>query len=152
MKILVINGPNLNLLGKRDRQIYGQKTLAEIEQSLVSRGRELGVELLFFQSNHEGCIIDEIQDKADEVDGLIINPGALTHYSVALRDALADLRIPVIEVHLSNIFARESFRNISITAPVCSGIVAGFGWRSYQAAMDLLFSMVEKEYRENQVT
>lgn len=144
MKILVINGPNLNLLGKRDSAIYGKKTLTEIEQDLVLRGRELGVELLFFQSNHEGRILDEIQNKADEIDGLIINPGALTHYSLALRDALADLRIPIVEVHLSNIFARESFRNVSVTAPVCSGIVAGFGWKSYLAALDLLHSMTEK--------
>lgn len=145
MKILILNGPNLNLLGERDRSIYGLKSLSEIENCLVSRASELGVEVLFFQSNHEGYLIDKIQEVAGKVAGLIINPGALTHYSYTLRDALADLKIPTIEVHLSNIFAREAFRNTTVTAPVCTGLIAGFGWRSYLAALELIVSIINNQ-------
>ncbi|HEK86328.1 MAG: type II 3-dehydroquinate dehydratase [Candidatus Saccharicenans sp.] len=142
MKILVVNGPNLNLLGKRKKEFYGQMTLEEINKLLAKKAETLQIEVEFFQSNSEGKIIDELQQKADKFDALIINPGALTHYSYALRDALESLSIPVIEVHLSNIFAREDFRRQSVTAPVCAGMIAGFGWKSYSAALDILYSLL----------
>ncbi len=140
MKILIVNGPNLNFLGKRRKEIYGGLTLEDIENSLKKRARECGVELDFFQSNSEGEIIDKLQKSAEEVDGVIINPGALTHYSYALRDAIESITLTVIEVHLSNIFGREDFRKKSVTAPVCKGVVAGFGWMVYRVAFDLLTS------------
>ncbi|MGB9836761.1 MAG: type II 3-dehydroquinate dehydratase [Candidatus Saccharicenans sp.] len=146
MRILVINGPNLNFLGKRKKEFYGQMNLEEINQRIKEKARELSVEVEFFQSNSEGSIIDKLQLQADDFDGLIINPGALTHYSYALRDALESLSRPVIEVHMSNIFAREEFRAKSVTAPVCHGIIAGFGWKSYLAALNILYlSLVEQE-------
>lgn len=146
MRILVINGPNLNFLGKRKKEFYGQMNLEEINQRIKEKARELSVEVEFFQSNSEGSIIDKLQLHADDFDGLIINPGALTHYSYALRDALESLSGPVIEVHMSNIFAREEFRAKSVTAPVCHGIIAGFGWKSYLAALNILYlSLVEQE-------
>lgn len=140
MKILVINGPNLNFLGKRNVSIYGQKTLEEINSELKKRAEEMGVEVEFFQSNHEGEIIDRLQ-KVDEFDGVIINPGALAHYSYSLRDAIEPLLIPVIEVHLSNIFSREDFRNRSVTAPVCQGVLSGFGWQVYRFALDIIVKL-----------
>jgi 3-dehydroquinate dehydratase-2 len=148
MKILIINGPNLNFLGRRKEEIYGQMSLEEINQRLVEKARALNMQVEFFQSNSEGKIIDGIQQAADVYDGLIINPGALTHYSYALRDALESLSIPVIEVHLSNIFAREDFRQKSVTAPVCAGIIAGFGWKSYLAALELFYQgLIQSEKR-----
>jgi 3-dehydroquinate dehydratase-2 len=148
MKILIINGPNLNFLGRRKEEIYGQISLEEINQRLVEKARALNMQVEFFQSNSEGKIIDRIQQAADVYDGLIINPGALTHYSYALRDALESLSIPVIEVHLSNIFAREDFRQKSVTAPVCAGIIAGFGWKSYLAALELFCQgLIQSEKR-----
>jgi 3-dehydroquinate dehydratase-2 len=148
MKILIINGPNLNFLGRRKEEIYGQMSLEEINQRLVEKARALNMQVEFFQSNSEGKIIDRIQQAADVYDGLIINPGALTHYSYALRDALESLSIPIIEVHLSNIFAREDFRQKSVTAPVCAGIIAGFGWKSYLAALELFYQgLIQSEKR-----
>jgi len=138
MKILIINGPNLNMLGQRDKKIYGLKTLKNIETALQTEAKKLRAELAFFQSNHEGEIIDYIQKNAPEANGIIINAGALTHYSYALRDALADANLPSIEMHLSNIFAREDFRHISVIAPVVMGQISGFGWKGYIAALRLL--------------
>ena len=138
MKILVVNGPNLNTLGRRDVSIYGVKSLTEIEEAIRSRANELGVEVDLFQSNHEGSIIDHLQASAADADGVVINAGALTHYGLSLRDALADCGLPVVEVHLSNIHARERFRRRSVLAPIARGQIAGLGWRGYLFALDYL--------------
>lgn len=138
MKILVIHGPNLNVLGSRQTAIYGDKTLDEIDSLLQKRARELGVELETFQSNHEGALIDFIQEKSPEAAGIIINPAALTRYGLSLRDALADTSLPIIEVHLSNIHAREEFRQQSVIAPIARGQISGLGWRGYIAALELI--------------
>jgi 3-dehydroquinate dehydratase II len=141
--ILVLHGPNLGTLGRRQPEIYGHTTLADINARLVSRAQSWGWDLDAFQSNSEGTLIDLIEEHASAVDGLMLNPGALTHYGLALRDALAALSIPVIEVHLSNIHAREEWRRRSVTAEVARGIVAGFGWRSYIYALDALKDILE---------
>jgi len=138
MKILVIHGPNLNLLGKREESIYGEKTLDEINALLKKEARALNVEVVTFQSNHEGALIDFVQEQADSAHGIIINPGALTHYGFSLRDALADSKLPVIEVHLSNIYRREEWRARSVVAPIAEGQITGLGWRGYLAALQLL--------------
>jgi len=138
MRILVIHGPNLNMLGSRQVAIYGNKTLAEIDSLLQKRARELGADLETFQSNHEGALVDFIQKKAPGAAGIIINPGALTHYGLSLRDALADASLPIIEVHLSNIYAREEFRRQSVIAPIARGQISGLGWRGYLAALEIL--------------
>ena len=145
MKILVINGPNLNMLGKRDKDTYGEKTLAEINSLLQKQGESLNIEVMTFQSNNEGALIDFIQEQADSVDGIIINPGALTHYGFSLRDALADTRLPVIEVHLSNIYAREEWRQKSVIAPIAKGQINGLGWRGYIAALRTLVAELKGE-------
>ena len=141
MKILVIHGPNLNILGSRQVSLYGDKTLAEINSLLDKAAYELGVELETFQSNHEGALVDFIQEKSSEATGIIINPGALTHYGLSLRDALADTSLPVIEVHLSNIYAREEFRQQSVIAPVSRGQISGLGWRGYIAALEIMAAL-----------
>jgi 3-dehydroquinate dehydratase-2 len=138
MKILVVHGPNLNLLGKRIKEIYGDKTLEEINRLLRQLATELGVELVTFQSNSEGALIDFIQKESPAANGIIINPGALTHYGFSLRDALTDANLPVVEVHLSNIYAREEFRQRSVIAPVARGQISGLGWRGYVAALRTL--------------
>ncbi len=138
MRILVIHGPNLNLLGKRDTSIYGDKTLGEIDALLKEQGQTLGIEVLTFQSNHEGALIDFIQEHSGSADGIITNPGALTHYGLALRDALLDSGLPVIEVHLSNIHGREEWRTRSVIAAVATGQISGLGWRGYVAALQVL--------------
>ena len=138
MKILVINGPNLNMLGKRDRAIYGDKTLAQIETILKKEGKGLGAEIVNFQSNSEGALIDFIQENSPKASGIIINPGALTHYGFSLRDALDDSELPVIEVHLSNIYAREDWRTESVIAPIARGQISGLGWQGYVAALQIL--------------
>ena len=134
-KILVINGPNLNLLGQRDPEIYGHTTLGQIETELTEVAAASGYELVTMQSNHEGEIIDCIQKEASACDGLIINPGAFTHYSYAIRDAISAVGIKTIEVHISNVYAREGFRHKSVIAPVCVGQIAGLGADGYRAAL-----------------
>ncbi|MHC1578713.1 MAG: type II 3-dehydroquinate dehydratase [Dehalococcoidia bacterium] len=138
MKILVIHGPNLNMLSKRDKSIYGEKTLAQIDALLKKEARALKVEVVTSQSNHEGALVDFIQEQAGSAQGIIINPGALTHYGFSLLDALADSRLPIIEVHLSNIYRREEWRAKSIIAPITRGQISGLGWRGYVAALQVL--------------
>ena len=140
MKILVIHGPNLNMVGKREKALYGDKTLAEIDALVEKKGQELAVEVLGFQSNSEGVLIDFIQAEAPKADAIIINPGALTHYGLSLRDALVDSALPVIEVHLSNIYAREEWRHKSVIAPIARGQISGLGWRGYIAALEILIA------------
>jgi 3-dehydroquinate dehydratase-2 len=141
MKILVLNGPNLNLLGRREPEVYGRLTLAEIGEAIQRKGAELGVEVECRQSNSEGELVGWIQDARGTADAIVLNAAAYTHTSVALRDAIASAEVPTIEVHLSNIHARESFRHKSMIAPVCVGTIAGFGVTSYllglQAAVNL---------------
>lgn len=138
MKILVIHGPNLNMLGRREPEVYGSVTLDEINAALHERAAVSGVTLLTMQSNHEGALIDFLQAEGWDADGIIINPGALTHYGLALRDALAMLKAPIIEVHLSNVYRREPFRHTSVVAPVATGQIAGLGWRGYLFALEWL--------------
>jgi 3-dehydroquinate dehydratase-2 len=135
MRILVLHGPNLNLLGRREPQLYGTETLADVNARLEALARELGTELLIVQSNHEGVLIDTLHANIDKADGAIINPAGITHYGVPLHDAIAAMPFPVIEVHLSNIAAREEWRHRSMIAPVVDGTVQGLGWRSYTAAL-----------------
>ena len=135
MKILVINGPNLNLLGDREKENYGEVTLDEINSEMTKLAKQLEVEIEFFQSNTEGAIVDKIQSAKGKFDGIIINPAAYTHTSIALRDALLAVKIPAVEVHLSNIYSREEFRNHSFTAPVCIGQISGFRGNSYLLAL-----------------
>lgn len=134
-EILVVNGPNLNLLGKREPDIYGKSSLEELNAKLKEIAGKLGLDLVFFQSNSEGAIIDFLHKNGFEADGLIINPGALTHYSYALRDAISAVSIDTVEVHMSNIHAREKFRRRSVIAPVCSGSLTGFGAYGYVMAL-----------------
>lgn len=140
MRILVINGPNLNMLGDRNKAIYGDKTLPEIETMMKKLGEQLGADVATFQSNSEGELINFIQSSISKMDGLIINPGAFSHYSLALRDALADIGVPIVEVHLSNIYAREDWRAKSVIAPIAKGQITGLGWRGYLAALKALVS------------
>lgn len=144
MKFLVINGPNLNMLGKREASHYGVKTLHEVEDLIRDRAQELGADVEFFQSNHEGAIVDYLQGAASDASGIIINAGALTHYGLALRDALADSRLPIVEVHLSNIHAREEFRRLSVIAPIAVGQIAGLGWQGYAFALEYLATHLTK--------
>ena len=131
MKILVLHGPNLNLLGAREPEIYGSMTLGEIDAKLVELGKSLGADVKCLQSNHEGVLIDALHDARTWANGVVFNPGGYTHTSVALRDAIAAIGIPVVEVHLSNVYAREEFRHHSMISAVCKGKVIGFGWKSY---------------------
>lgn len=136
--VLVMHGPNLNLLGSREPEYYGRMTLEEIDQRLLELGSELNIEVRAFQSNHEGALIDQLHAARLWAAGILINPGGYTTTSVALRDALSALGLPAIEVHLSNVHAREEFRRHSMIAPVCLGSVAGLGWRSYTLALRAL--------------
>ncbi len=144
-KVLVIHGPNLNMLGTRETQIYGHQTLDEINARLNSRASELGLYLETFQSNHEGEMVERIQLAADKFDGLLINPAAYTHTSVAIRDALAMLDIPVVEIHLSNITQRESFRHTSLIADIVTARISGFGPHGYLLALEGLAQMLSDE-------
>lgn len=135
MKILIINGPNLNMLGVREPEKYGNLTLADIEKELFASSFELGIDIELFQSNAEGEIIDKIQSTIGVFDGIVINPGGYTHTSVAIRDAISAVNIPTVEVHLTNISAREEFRHKSLISPVCIGQIAGFGKNSYKLGL-----------------
>lgn len=138
MNVLIIHGPNLNMLGKREQAVYGTVALEEINDAAVRLGASLGLEVAVFQSNNEGDIIDTIHTAPDTYEGVVINPGGLTHTSVALRDAIASVDLPFIEVHLSNIYRREEFRHTSLTASVCVGQISGFGANSYMLALEAL--------------
>lgn len=144
MKIKVINGPNLNLLGVRKPEIYGHETLKDLEEVLRKKGEALGVEMHFFQSNHEGDLIDSIQDCLESVDGVILNAGAYSHYSYGIRDAIEAISKPVVEVHISNIFAREeSFRHESVLSSVCIGVITGFGFLGYELGLEALINEIK---------
>lgn len=147
-KILIVNGPNLNLLGSREPDIYGDLTLEQINDELTTLAKELDLEVEFFQSNSEGALIDFLHSQAPEADGLIINPGAYTHYSIAIRDAIVALDLPAIEVHLSNTQAREKFRRKSVIAPVCKGVLTGFGSFGYAMALSYFGGLNEEEEEE----
>ncbi len=152
MKVIwVLNGPNLNLLGEREPEVYGHTTLPEIERALVAHGARAGAEVTCWQSNHEGELVTRIQEARGRADGIILNPAAYTHTSVALRDALLAVEVPAVEVHLSNIHGREPFRRRSLTAAACVGIIAGFGPLGYHLALDALMARlgVEGQARQN---
>ncbi len=144
MKLLVINGPNLNMLGIREPEKYGTTTLADIEKELYAYSFELGVDIETFQSNSEGEIIDKIQQALDNFQGILINPGAYTHTSIAIRDAITSVNLPCVEVHMTNIFAREEFRHKSFITPVCVGLVAGFGQDVYKLGLNALCNYLQK--------
>ena len=142
-KILVINGPNLNLLGTREKNIYGTETLLDIEEKLKTEALKLNFNIEFIQSNHEGKIIDRIHDAKEKYNAVLINPGAYSHYSIAIRDAISSVDLPFIEVHLSNIYKREEFRSKSVIAPVSMGQISGFGSNSYILALYAVYLMFE---------
>lgn len=144
MKILVLNGPNLNLLGNREPGVYGSDKLGDIMAQVAARGRELGVEVEWFQSNDEGALVSRIGESPGRYDGLVLNPAAYTHTSVALRDALQAVDVPAVEVHLSNIHAREEFRHKSLTAPACVGQISGFGADSYVLGLEALVGHLKR--------
>lgn len=141
-RILVVNGPNLNLIGQRQTDIYGSTPLEELNQRLINLAKEIGLELIFCQSNHEGDIIDFIQREASGAVGMILNPGAFTHYSYAIRDAVLSVKLETIEVHFSNLHAREEFRRQSVIAPVCRGQIVGFGFYGYAMALSYFSDML----------
>lgn len=149
MIFLILHGPNLNFLGRREPKIYGTLTLEEINSSLRKLAGELDVEVEFYQSNHEGSLVDRLQESEGRVEGIVFNPGAYTHYSLALRDAVASLSAPVIEAHLSNIYAREGFRHLSVIAPVAAGQISGLGLDSYMLAFRAVVNIARKKERKN---
>ena len=142
MKILVLHGPNLNLLGTREPETYGSMTLDGINEKLIELGKSLSADVTCQQSNHEGALIDTLHAAREGADGVIFNPGGFTHTSVALRDAVAAIGIPVVEVHLSNVYAREKFRHKSLLSAVCKGVISGFGWRSYLLGLRALVEIL----------
>lgn len=141
MRVLIINGPNLNFLGKREPKIYGNETLELINNKIKEFGMNHGMEVEFFQSNHEGYIIDKIQESYENVDYLIINPGALTHYGIGIRDAILSTNLKTIEVHLSNVYSREEFRHKSVISDICIGKITGFGSEGYKMALQYLSNL-----------
>ena len=143
MKILILHGPNLNLLGTREPEVYGSMTLDDINNKMIDLGKELGVEIKCLQSNHEGALIDALQGAQTWASGVVFNPGGYTHTSIALRDAISAIQIPVIEAHLSNVYAREEFRHVSMISAVCKGKVVGFGWRSYELGLRGLMDIIK---------
>jgi 3-dehydroquinate dehydratase II len=146
--VFILNGPNLNLLGVREPSVYGRDTLGDIEERCTARAAALGLEIDFRQSNHEGQLVDWIQEARESADGIILNAGALTHTSVALLDALSAADLPVIEVHLSNIFRRESFRHHSYVSLAANGVICGLGAQGYEFALDAIASLIEGESEE----
>jgi 3-dehydroquinate dehydratase-2 len=138
MRILLLNGPNLNMLGTREPEIYGHDTLDDVVARVQARAKELGIEVAACQSNHEGVLIDFIQQNQSSADGMIVNPGALGHYGYGLRDAISGSNLPTYEVHISNVHARERFRHTLVLSAVCKGVVTGFGWRGYVYALEAL--------------
>ena len=149
MNILLVHGPNLNLLGKRQPEIYGTQTLDNINHCLIQVAQKQGVELKTFQSNHEGAIVSGIGDNIDWADGILINPAAYTHTSVAIRDALSAVTLPVIEIHLSNIYKREGFRHHSYVSPIAVGVISGFGSHSYELALNAMINILQQIEKEN---
>ena len=145
LKIHVINGPNLNLLGQREPDVYGETSLSELNEQLNDLAEELGIEVEFYQSNSEGVLIDYIHNIADSSDGIIINPGALTHYSYALRDAITAVGVDTLEVHISNIFNREEFRAKSVITPVCVGTICGLGFYGYALALSYFSDVLSED-------
>ncbi len=143
LKIMVINGPNLNMLGIREPEVYGNRTYTDLEAYIEEYGEKCGIEVTVLQSNGEGELIDFIHHTLGNFDGIVINPGAYTHYSYAIRDALASVDVPSVEVHLSNIHKREEFRHISVTAPSCIGQICGLGFRGYLLAIDYLLEVLQ---------
>lgn len=144
MNILILHGPNLNLLGTREPEVYGSLTLNNINARLETYASEQGITLRTLQSNHEGALIDAIHDACSWANGIIINPGGYTHTSVALRDAISSVGLPAVEVHLSNIHAREAFRHKSLIAPVCVGQISGLGWLGYRLALEALIDQLSR--------
>ena len=143
--VLILNGPNLNILGRRPIGHYGTMTLEQINERISEHASKLELEVTFYQSNHEGNLVDHIQEHWGNYEGIIINPGALTYYGYSLKDALIDTNVPIIEVHLSNIHGREDWRSTSIIADVAQGQIAGFGWRSYTAAIDIISGLINDQ-------
>ena len=141
MKILILHGPNLNLLGTREPEIYGSMTMDDINEKLIELGKSLGAEIKCMQSNHEGALIDALQDARIWANGVVFNPGGYAHTSVALRDAIRAIGIPVVEVHISNVYAREEFRSVSMISAVCKGKIVGFGWKSYEMGLRALLEI-----------
>ena len=144
MKILIINGPNMQLLGKREPEVYGNESLNDMQDMIAEFADSLGLETEFFQSNHEGDIVDKIGNAGDDIAGIIINPAAYTHTSVAIHDALKGVSPPAVEVHLSNIHQREDFRHTSLTAPACVGQICGFGTTGYKLALEAMAGIIKK--------
>ena len=146
MKVLYLNGPNLNMLGIREPTIYGALTLKQIEHQVQEKAQELGIQIEFRQSNHEGSLIDWIHEASGIFDAIVLNAGAYTHTSIAIRDAISSIKVPVVEIHLSNVHAREEFRKKSFIAPVCAGVIAGFGAESYTLALIAVSGLLVKQH------